>query len=103
MELDSLINYDKGYEIITKYINTYNINQIYFNYTLCFRGRIYVKGLISPTSDKLLRKSLSVPNSNHKLISFDATASMLQILAMITCSRKLMNIVNIGCKDSIDP
>lgn len=94
-QLDILNILIKAYNHLYNIYNEYNIDSIYFNYIMCFRGRIYANGIISPTADKLLRQSLIAPNMDKSLVEYDATASILQILAIITCSIKLMEIANI--------
>ena len=87
----------KAYLDLINIIESYNINKIYLTITVCFRGRIYTPGIISPTADKILRSNLKPYNTNEydKFINLDATASMLQILSVITHSSKLAKITNL--------
>lgn len=89
----------RSYEIFIDVINTHKIKQYYFIYNICFRGRIYASGLISPTSDKVLRSLISPLFNCDKVIEMDASASVLQILSTISCSIKLGEICNIFDKE----
>ena len=90
----------KAYYIMKKNIINYKLTTFYFTYNICFRGRIYIPGLISPTSDKILRRNILVNDRygnpiHSEIIELDATASVLQILSVISCSTKLAKITNI--------
>lgn len=91
----------KSYEDFIKIINENNIKYFHLLYNVCFRGRVYASGLISPTSDKKLRRYLHPHNykDDEEIIEMDASASVLQILATISCSIKLASISNILDED----
>ena len=91
----------KSYEDFISIIRNNRIEYFHFLFNICFRGRVYASGLISPTSDKVLRKYL-IPHdhsSDDEIIEMDASASVLQILATISCSNKLGKITNIFNED----
>ena len=94
----------KAYNDMINIIKLYNVKEFYFTTTICFRGRIYTSGIISPTSDKLLRANLKPYNHNNDdiFINMDATASMLQILSVITCSVKLSELTNLTSNKPTD-
>ena len=93
----------KSYEDFIKIIRNNHIKYFHFLFNICFRGRVYASGLISPTSDKVLRRYLIPYNhtNNDDIIEMDASASILQILATISCSTKLAKITNIF-NDDVD-
>jgi hypothetical protein len=95
--IDPLKTLLTAYQDFTDIINRYQINNFHFLFNACFRGRIYVSGLISPTSDKILRKHITPYGyvNKNKVIEMDATASILQILATISCSIELAKITNL--------
>ena len=93
----------EAYKRFSEKMNRHEINKIYFNYKLDFRGRIYIAGSISPTSDKYLRDKLISANTNHKMIELDATASVLQVMATICNSKKLAEISNLITDTQKDP
>lgn len=82
----------------------YNIKKFYLSSTIYFRGRMYTPGLISPTADKVLRSNLRPFNANtgDNFINMDATASMLQILPVITHGVELSKITKITSDKPID-
>jgi len=94
----------KAYNDIINIIKLYNVDRFYLTTTICFRGRIYTSGIISPTADKVLRANLKPygSNDNDSFINMDATASMLQILSVITCSEELSKITNLITDKAID-
>jgi hypothetical protein len=93
----------KCYDDFIRIVRSNNIKSFHLLFNVCFRGRIYASGLISPTSDKVLRRFLvpEVNDSNVDVIEMDASASVLQILATISCSSKLANITNL-ITDNVD-
>ena len=93
----------KCYEDFIGIIRSNNIKYFHFLFNICFRGRIYASGLISPTSDKVLRNYLvpDVHDFNDEIIEMDASASVLQILSTISCSSKLASISNL-ITDNVD-
>jgi hypothetical protein len=92
------------YKDFIQIMNAYKLSHFYLLFKVCFRGRVYASGLISPTSDKVLRKYITPYGytSNSKVIEMDATASVLQILATISCSIKLAKITNLMSEEPIN-
>lgn len=88
----SMLN--NAYKTFIEYTEPLKITHVYFTYKLCFRGRLYIPGIISPTADKELRKHILSSNLTET-VEVDARASMLQILAVISCSVKLARITNL--------
>ena len=92
-----LSSYSKLYNIM----NEYGIKAFYYSYSMDFRGRIYATSVISPTSDKIMRNHLKfLQTPSETTAEFDATASILQILAMISLNIDLLKITNLIHDDS---
>ena len=65
-----------------------------------YRSRVYTIGAVNIQSSKIIRKCLKIDGDITQL---DATASMFQIIAMVTHSSKLAKICNIYSSDNTDP
>ena len=74
---------------IIYYLKEFNVNRLYFPLSICFRGRIYANSLISYTSTPLAR-GIKFFDSNKDIAEFDATCNMLQILAILMGSIRMM-------------
>lgn len=102
-KLLSLEYKSKAYQKFREKIDFYGIGSLYFNYKLDFRGRVYIGESISPTSDNYIRHKLISGITHEPLVEYDATASILQILATITVSTELSDITNLTSKPPKDP
>jgi len=103
IEINDVINliYEKeilvnAYKQILTISKKFNYKNLYLIPRIDFRGRLYMSGIISPTSDKILRKYISYNTNKGNVIEMDATASILQILATITYSKNLSTITNLN-------
>lgn len=85
----------KAYSDILEVCNSNNFKFVYLTVSMCFRGRCYINGLVSPTSDKVLRANIRPYNSESEVITLDASASVLQVLSVITRSVKLAKRINL--------
>jgi hypothetical protein len=78
----------------------YKLDTCYLTVAICFRGRFYINGLISPSGDKVFRSYIR--QDDTETVQLDATASMLQILAVITSSERLARVTNLITEKQVD-
>jgi len=93
-----------AYTSFKEFVLNNKVDYIYLVIKADFRGRLTGSTLINPTADKFFRASLVTSCNNKKCKEFDAVASILQVLGMLTLNIKLLKATNLIPSDSIqDP
>ena len=107
--MNPMIYKKRWVETYLEFIKLYNIETIWFPIKIDFRGRYYLETHLSYTSLPLLRNCLTPYikdeyDNKEENLTLDATASALQMLAIMTGNREMLKLCNvISNKEPQDP